>query len=119
MQPTQADLFASDPELAADLREATRALERALQAPTLEVQLEASSAEKMIVHARNDLIDSLRKDPGAPECHAWKALLEQLNAALSLIIGIEYPSNFVRREKITQAKTYLEEILAEGFSSSP
>jgi hypothetical protein len=101
-------------DLTVDLREAAEELTRAEKAPPLEMQLDASQAEKLVVRMRDELIGFCRKDPESPEVPCWKAQLTQLNGILSMIIGIEYPSSFVRREMITQARDLLRGMLAEG-----
>ncbi len=88
------------PDFSANLRSAVEALGQAVDAPPLEVQRYGCEAEKRVVKMRDELIERLRRDPDGP--HA-KKLLEQVNSVLSLIVGIEYPSNFVRREMIQQA----------------
>jgi hypothetical protein len=107
--------LSADAEVAQALQASIRALARAEQAPPLEIQLETSHAEKQIVLARNWLIDRLRKDPGAPEGRSWQDLLVRLNQVLSLVVGVEYPSSFARREMIGQAKDFLEGLLGENL----
>ncbi len=101
-------------DVSADLREAALALARAEAAPPLEVQLDASRAEKLVVQARDALIEASRRDPSAPHSPQRKALLARLNGVLSMIVGIEYPSNFVRREMITEAREHLDMMIEDG-----
>jgi hypothetical protein len=85
------------------LQEATGALERALHAPPLQIIREGEAAQRGAVLVRDELIRRLRQDPES----SWKPALEQVNMAISLITGIEYPSNWVRREVIEQARNVL------------
>jgi hypothetical protein len=101
------------PEFSENLREAARALERAETAAPLEVQLDASQAEKLVVRMRNELIEQVRKDPTGPRSLQLKRLLDRVNGVLSIIVGVEYPSSFVHREMITQARDALQAILAD------
>ena len=100
------------PDVSSYLREAAGALDRAASAPPLEVQLGASQAEMQVVQARDALIAWLREAPSSAESKPQKNLLNQLNAILSIIVGVEYPSNYIRREMITQARDLLQGALA-------
>ena len=125
MNGSNRDLDPTGPDFSKDLREAVEALTRAEKAAPLEMQVGASQAEKLVVRMRNELIDQLRlvppdqsgtglrKEPGSREAEHWKGLLTQLNGILSLIVGIEYPSSFVRREIITQARDLLQGLLTQ------
>ncbi len=101
-------------DISAVLGEAAQALGRAVDAPPLDVQVHASQAEKLVVRARDELIDRLHQKPDDPQGKEWNGRLAQVNGILSLIVGIEYPSSFVRRELITQAREHLEGLSREG-----
>jgi two-component system sensor histidine kinase KdpD len=63
----------------------------------------------------DELIDRLRKDPTGPRSQQLKRLLDRVNGVLSIIVGVEYPSSYVRREMITQARDELQAILADEW----
>jgi hypothetical protein len=96
------------PEFSENLRSAVEALGQAVNAPPLEVQRFGCEAEKRVVRMRDELIGRLRSEPEGLQA---KKLLEQVNGVLSLIVGIEYPSNFVRREMIQQTHDALQSLL--------
>ncbi len=88
------------------LQEAVTALERALDAPPLQIIREGATAQRGAVLVRDELIRRVRQDADP----RFKSALEQVNSAISLIAGIEYPSNFVRREVIEQARDVLKSL---------
>jgi hypothetical protein len=102
------ELDLTSPEFAEDLRSAVESLGQAVDAPPLEIQRHALEAEQRVVRMRDELIERQRHDPGAPQV---KSLLQQVNSVLSMIVGIEYPSNFVRREMIQQTHDALQAMI--------
>jgi hypothetical protein len=98
----------TSPEFSENLRSAVEALGKAVDAAPLEIQRYACEAEKRVVRMRDELIDRLHSDPDAAPV---KSLLEQINSVLSLVVGIEYPSNFVRREMIQQTRDAVESLI--------
>ncbi len=93
---------------------AVAAIERALQLPPLQLNLEVDAAERAVVHMRDHLIDRLRQDGTAAEAPGWRAMLKQVNTALSLIVGVEYPSVGERPKPLEQARDLLQGLLDEG-----
>ncbi len=109
MRPYPEQLRASQPggwpdaaAMRAQCQGAVAALDRAKAAPPLQLTQEASVAERAVAR--------LRQQGGAPQAPRWQAALAGLNAALSLIVGIEYPTSGIRREVIQQARDALDKI---------
>ncbi len=89
-------------------REASAALERAHDAPPLRFGQEVDLAARAVVRLRDEMIRRLRQDPQAPEAAGWRAALNDLNCALSLIVGVAYPTSGIRREPAEQALAILQ-----------
>ncbi len=92
--------MSDDAALKEEYRRATAALERALHLPPLQVSREADIAERAIVRARDQLILRLHQNAEQADTSQWRETLNQVNAALSLIISLEYPIGGVPRESI-------------------
>lgn len=45
----------------------------------------------------------------------WWMVLERLNVALSLVVGVEYPAAGIQRSSLEQAHETLGQILANGL----
>ncbi|SRR5581483_1181392 len=96
----------------AELRErALTALGGSLGRPPLALQEEVDSAERAVVRLRDALIVSLRRDADTVEAAAWRTALQQVNAALSLVVAVEYPVAGEQRKLVEQAHAALEALL--------
>ncbi len=95
-----------------DCRAAIAALERAIQAPPLRAMQEADLAEREVVRARDAVIERLRRNQDAEAGHLH-AILDQLNAVLSLVVGIEYPMSGVQRQLMEHARDALKRLAGE------
>jgi hypothetical protein len=73
-------------------------LESARKRPPAELSSEVDDAERLLVGARDALIERLRHDSGSP-----RGALDHLNAALSLVVGVEYPGAGIQRSVLDQA----------------
>ncbi len=93
-----------------DCQTALAALERAETAPPLMVTREADLAERAIVRARDELIGRLRAAGQPSERQPLEELLDKLNVALSLVVGLEYPIGGIERERIKQAADYVRQL---------
>ncbi len=93
---------------------AVAAIEQALGLPPLQFNREAEVAERAVVQMRDHLIDRLRRDGTAAEAPGWRATLKQVNTALSLIVGVEYPSVGERHKPLEQARDLLKDLLDDG-----
>ncbi len=94
-----------------ELRErALTALGGSLGRPPLALQ-EVDSAERAVVRLRDALIVCLRRDADTVEAAAWRTALQQVNAALSLVVAVEYPVAGEQRKLVEQAHAALEALL--------
>ncbi len=95
-------------------RAAIEGLERAQEAPPLMVLREADLVQRAVVDMRDVLIERLRQDDTAAAAR-WRAALDRINLALSLIVGLEYPMGGIPRESAKQARAVLQSVLDEGL----
>jgi hypothetical protein len=87
-----------------DLRQhAIALLEDALEKPPAELKAEVDGVERAVAALRDQLIERLRAAPDADV----QASLESANAALSLIVGVEYPVGGIQRQMLEQARSAL------------
>lgn len=87
-----------------DLRkEALRLLDEALEKPPAELKHEVDIAERAVVAVRDQLIEQVR---AAADVSA-RSDLDKVNAALSLIVGLEYPMGGLQRDMLKQARSAL------------
>jgi len=65
-------------------------------------------AERAIVRVRDCLIERLREQGNAPEAARWRLILDQVNVALSLLAGVEYPAAGIQQQPLHQARDLLK-----------
>lgn len=94
-------------------RHAVALLEDALSKPPEALRAEVDEVERAVVAVRDHLIQRLRQTPRTPD-PALRHALDQVNVALSLVVGIEYPVGSVQRDLIEQARATLAALLDEG-----
>ena len=94
-------------------RRAVALLEDALSKPPETLRAEVDEVERAVVAVRDHLIQRLRQTPRTPD-PALRRALDQVNVALSLVVGIEYPVGSVQRDLIEQARATLTALVAEG-----
>ncbi len=99
-----------EPALSEECQAAIAALERAIQAPPVQLSQEADMAQRMTVRLRDALIDRLRREGAAASAAQWRDALSRLNAALSLIASAEYPTSGIHRKKLEQARDTLKQV---------
>ena len=85
--------------------EAVALIERALAMDAPEFGEEVDEAERAVAHLRDRLIQELRG--GKDEV---REPLNIVNAALSLVVGVEYSSAGLQRKPLEQARNALREI---------
>src|SRR5207247_455289 len=85
------------------LQRAIDLLDAALDKPPAELKAEVDTLERTVAALRDDLIERLRAQPDA----ALAAALKNVNTALSLIVGVEYPVAGIQREMLQQARTVM------------
>jgi HPt (histidine-containing phosphotransfer) domain-containing protein len=87
-----------------NLREqALRQMDEALEKPPAELKAELDVVERTVAALRDELISQLRTSPDS----RTREELDQVNAALSLIVGLEYPVGGIQREMLKQARSAL------------
>lgn len=79
------------PSLTVQCQEAVEALDGALDLPPQQLGREVDQVENTVVRIRDRLIEQLRHDGTSSMAARQRIALEHLNAALSLIAGVEYP----------------------------
>ncbi len=100
---------------AAQCRDAIAILEQALVAPPLQLTKDAGAAARIVVKMRDRIIEWQRQDGSGADADKRKEALNRLNTALTLIVGVQYPSTGVRRKPIEQARDLLQSILVDGL----
>ena len=94
----------SGPSLRQLYDEAIRLLTDALGKPPTELKSEVDDAERAIAELRDGLIERVRQAP----TDAVRTSLGGVNAALSLVVGLEDPMGGLQRDMLVQARTALE-----------
>jgi hypothetical protein len=107
-QQTEATPRPSPAELC---REAVATLDRALQAPPRQVGETVDVAERQVARLRDELIVRLRQDGASAAAPGYRAALDRVNAALSLIVGVEYPAAGLHRKVLQQARDALHNLV--------
>ena len=99
----------------ADLcREAAAKLERARREQPARLSEDVDEAERAVAQLRDELIDRLRSERAPDRSARTRAALNSVNAALSLIVGVEYPAAGIQRSALAQARDTLRQVLEEG-----
>lgn len=91
--------------------EAIWLLDAALSKPPAALKAEVDVAEVAVVALRDQLIRVWRSSP-APSI---RAALDSVNAALSLVVGLEYPMGGLQRDMLKQARSALQSTLDSGL----
>src|SRR5689334_753689 len=94
-----------------DLEAAVAMMEDAMKRPPAELTYEVDLVERRIVGVRDRLIAILRGG-GQPASRARDAL-DVVNAALSLVAGVEYPATGIQRSMLEQARDAIRRLLEE------
>ncbi len=103
------------PPLVELCRMAVAELDNGCGLPPFELGEEVDAAERAVVRVRDALIARLRAGGDGREVERWRSALSRINVALSLIVGVEYPSIGVRRKPLEQASATLKEVLDHGW----
>jgi len=107
------------PSLVALGQKAVEILEQALHLAPPRLGKEMDEVEQVVSRLRDILIQYLRQDQTSSAVPRWQAALASVNAALSLIVGVEYPAAGPQRSSIEQARDTLARMLAEGLLVEP
>jgi len=84
-----------------------RQLEDALNRPPERLGEEVDQVERELAALRDDLIKELRAS-------GRRAGLDEVNAVLSLVVGLEYPAAGIQRDLVEQAREALCALLESG-----
>src|SRR5690348_15011135 len=110
MSVRPSDTAASDPvnsTLTACLQTALDAIDRAIGEPPAELKQDVDVAERAIADLRDCLIRELRQASPDTDTRRRRDMLDQANVALSLVVGVEYPSGGIQRKVLEQARDVL------------
>ncbi len=99
-----------DQALADGCREVAGWLDAAREADPLTLQRELGRAERAIARLRDGLIARLRAAPSAEDTARPRTALTQINVALSLTVGGEYPVGQIERRFVSDASGVLRGI---------
>jgi hypothetical protein len=75
---------------------------------------EVGMAERAIVQLRDSLIEQLRQEKTSAEVSRLRALLERVNVAVSLVVGVEYPAVGIQQQPLEMARDVLKGVLVAG-----
>jgi hypothetical protein len=89
-------------------------LQTSLKQKPSELKEEVDQAERTVVQLRNRLIDMLRQDSTSTDAQQRRSALNDINAALSLIVGTEYSVGGIHRNHLEQAQRLLEPLATDG-----
>ena len=103
------------PSLTVQCQEAVEALDRALDLPPQQLGREVDQVENTVVRIRDRLIEQLRHDGTSSVAARQRIALEPLNAALSLITGVEYPAAGIQRSSLEEARDILVRVLEDNL----
>jgi hypothetical protein len=96
-----------DRTLADGCREVAGWLDAASKADPMPLQQELARAERAVARLRDGLIARLRAAPPTEDTARPRAALAQINVALSLIVGGEYPVGRIERRFVGDASGVL------------
>lgn len=93
-------------------RQALEALDHVLGRPPAARLHEIDAAERLVVHLRDCLIER-RRGAAADVSSTLSSALAQVNAAVSLLVGVEYPAAGAQEKLLEQARRVLQDLLTE------
>ncbi len=94
----------------AERQHAVAALDRALSGKPAEEKETVDVAERAVVHLRDALIEQLRNQSESSVDPTCRQKLDQVNMAISLIGGVEYPAEGPQRKPLEQAREVLQSL---------
>jgi hypothetical protein len=106
-----ADVSADTRSRLAQLQQAAiTALEKAQATQPAQTTHVVDLAEVELVRLRDALIELQRSSETPIQARRWRPTLDQVNAVLSLVVGIEYPAAGVQEKTIKEALRALKAI---------
>ncbi len=97
-------------EMAGLCQKAVEQIEFALKQPPVKLDADADRSEQTLVHLRNALIGKHRQSRDLVEAQTANKHLRQVNIAISLVAGVEFPATGIHRKGLKEAKGVLEKI---------
>ncbi len=94
-------------------REATQELKKAYDMEARKLGKEVDFAEVRVAKLRDCLIDYIRSENVSAGSSPWKPVLNQVNTALSFIVGVEYPATGIHRNLLEQGLKVLKKVQKE------
>ncbi len=94
-------------------QEATQELKKAYAMETRKLGKEVDFAEMRVAKLRDCLIDQIRSETTSGGSSPWKPVLNQVNTALSFIVGVEYPAMGIHRNLLEQGLEVLKKVQKE------
>ena len=95
--------------------DAVHSLEQVLHILPHQRYREIDVAERAIVRLRDGLIKELRQNPAGDRAERMRSALNQVNVAISLVAGIEYPGAGPQGHLLEQARIVLQDLLDSGI----
>ncbi len=89
-------------------QEAVQALDDLLATPPRERHQIVDHSEHAIVRLRDCLIERCRQETTGGQASALRSALDQVNIAVSLITGVEYPGTGMQEKPMLQARNILK-----------
>jgi hypothetical protein len=96
-----------DPELCRLCRTAIEKLDNAIDLHPHDLTSEVDIAENAVAQLRDTLIERYRRAERPSDASEIRTFLDIVNAALSLIAGVVYPSAGIERSSIEEARKVL------------
>ena len=93
-------------------QELIQKLDRAIDLPPRELEQEVDQIQRDLVRLRDSFISELRCSESAT-LSASRRRLEEVNVALTLVVGVEYPVTAIKRSALEQARETLKKITDE------
>lgn len=95
-------------------QQALELIQQSISEKPSDLKEEVDEAERTVVQLRNRLIDMLRQDSTSDTAEQRRSALNDVNAALSLIVGTEYSVGGVHRNHLEMAQRLLEPLATDG-----
>ncbi len=89
-------------------QEAVQALDDLLSSPPRERRQIVDDSARAIVRLRDCLIERCRRETTGSEAPALRSALDQVNIAVSLITGVEYPGTGMQEKPMLQARDIIK-----------
>jgi hypothetical protein len=112
------ELLQQKNSLAAQCQELVQKLGRATYLQPRELEEEVDQIQRDLVRLRDSFIGTLRCAQVASLAEQLRLGLQEVNVALTLVVGAEYPVTAIKRSALEQARDTLKKITHEGRLST-